>query len=109
MPECSLGTLNESLTDVRDSKLSHVRRGDMVVDDRSEVNSHIIFGHADLLWDLADLNHDIYVGESLRKWVDFDKTRVNCAIEAAKFGDQTDGALVYTLVRVGAAETWRGK
>lgn len=77
----------------------------MVVDYRSKLNSHIIFSHADLLWDFTDLNLDIHLGKFLGKWVDFDKTRVNCAVETAKFGHKTDVSLAYTLIRVGAAET----
>lgn len=105
MPKSSLGALHKSQTDVRDPKGSLVRRVDVVIDYRSEVNSHIILGHADLLWDFADLNLDIYLGEFLGKWVDLHKARVHCAIETAKLGDKTDVALANTLVRVGTAET----
>lgn len=77
----------------------------MVVDDRSQVESDIVFGHADLSWNFDDLNLDIDLDESLRQWVDLDQTGINGACESTEFGDQTNVSLRYRLVGVGADDT----
>ena len=50
--EGGLCAFDECLADVADAEGCLVGRGDVVVDDRCEVEGYIVFGHADLLWDL---------------------------------------------------------
>lgn len=104
-----LSALNEGLTDVCDTKSSLVRADDVIVDDRGQVQGDIVLGHADLLGDFNDLNLDIDLDNALRQRINFDQAWVNSLVEAAKFGDEADVALVDILVRVGAADaTWNG-
>ena len=77
----------------------------MVVNDGGELNSDIVLCHADLLWDLADLNLDVDLNELLGQRVDLDKTWVDRAVEAAEFGNQPHVSLGDRLVRVRTAET----
>lgn len=50
-----------------------------------------------------NLNLDIDLDNTLAEGIDLNKTRVDRLIELAELGDQTDIALVYLLVGVGAA------
>ena len=93
MAEGGLCALDEGLADVADAEGGLVRRGDVVVDDRCEVQGDVVLGHADLLRHLDDLDLDIYLDEFLGQRVDLDETGVDGAVEAAEFGDQTDVAL----------------
>ena len=49
-----------------------------------------------------DLDLDIDLDQFLRQRIDVDKTRVDCAIEATEFGDETDISLADSLVWVRA-------
>ena len=53
MAECGLCPLDEGLANVGDTESSLVGRCDVVVDDRGDLEGHIIFGNADLLRDLC--------------------------------------------------------
>lgn len=77
----------------------------MVVDDGRQVHRHVVFGHADLLGHLDDLDLDVDLEQALRQGVDLDQARVDGLIELAELGDQTDVALVDLLVGVGEADT----
>ena len=107
MPQRRLRTFNQCLTDIGDTESSLVRRGDVVVDDRGEVDRNIVLGHADLLWNLNNLDLDIHLNQFLRQRVDLDKTRVDCSIESAKLGDKTDVALADWLVGIRANDAAR--
>ena len=107
--ESGLGTLNQCLTNIADPEGGLVWAGDVVVDNGRELKGDIVLGHADLLWDLDNLDLDIDLDETLRERVDFDKTWVDGAIETTEFGDETDVALRDGLVWVGAADAaWDG-
>ncbi len=103
--EGGLGTFDQGLTDVGDTEGSLVRRCDVVVDDRGQVECDIVLGHADLTGNLDDLNLDIDLDESLGQRVDLDQTRVNGARELAELGDQADVSLRDRLVGVRADDT----
>jgi hypothetical protein len=105
MAQRSLGSLNKSLADVADTESSLVWRRDAVVDDRRQIERHVVLGHADLLGHLDNLNLDIDLDEILRERVDIDETWVDSALEATELGDQTDVSLVHWLVWVRAHET----
>ena len=113
VPERGLRALDERLADVGDAKGGLVGGDDVVVDDGGEVQRNVVFGHADLLPHLDDLDLDVDLHEALGEGVDLDEARVDSAVEAAELGDQADVALVYGLVGVraddaardGAAET----
>ena len=100
--EGGLGTLDQSLANVGDSESSLVRRGNVVVDDRCEVERDIVLCHANLAWHLDDLDLDIDLNEALGERIDENETRVNGASELAELGDQADVSLRYWLVRVRA-------
>ena len=56
-----------------------------------------------------NLDLDIYLNKPFRQRVDFDKTRIDSAVEATELGDQADIALTDWLVRVGTDNTaWNG-
>ena len=82
-------------------------RGDVVIDDRCQVQCDVIFCHADLTRDLDDLDLDIDLDEAFGERVDLDKARVDSAREATKFGYQADITLRDRLVRVGADDAAR--
>ena len=111
--EGGLRALDEGLADVADAEGGFVGGRDVVVDDGCEVQGDVVLGHADLLRHLDDLDLDVYLDEFLGQRVDLDETRVDGAVEAAEFGDETDVALGDWLVGVraddaagdGAAET----
>lgn len=107
MSESGLSTLNQGLADVGDAKSSLVRGGDVIVDDGGEVESDIVFSHANLLWHFDNLNLDINLNKALGQGVDMNKTRVDGAGELAELGDETNIALRDGLVRVGADDAAR--
>lgn len=100
-----LRALDEGLADVGDTEGGLVRAHNVVVDDGGEVKSDVVLGHADLLGDLDNLDLDVDLDETLRKWVDLDETGVDGLVEAAELGDEADVALVHVLVRIRAANT----
>jgi len=53
VPKSGLCAFDEGLADVGDAKGGFVRGCDVVVDYGGEVQGYIVFGHADLLWDLC--------------------------------------------------------
>ena len=56
-----------------------------------------------------NLNLDIHLDQFLGQRVNLDETRVDRAVEATEFGDQTDVSLTDWLVRIGAYDTaWDG-
>lgn len=126
MAEGGLSTLDQSLTNVGDTEGGLVGADDVVVDNGSQVQSDIVFGHADLLrhFDVLDTHIDPiaelerrekYIGRvelhslynALGQRVDLDQTGVDSLVEATKLGDQADIALVDVLIRVGAADAAR--
>ena len=52
-----------------------------------------------------NLNLDIDLDELFGQRIDLDKTWVDCAVEATKFGHETDVSLADWLVWVGADDT----
>ena len=54
-----------------------------------------------------ELDLDVDLNKFLRQRIDSDKTRVLCAVEAAKFGDQANLSLTNSFVRVGADDAAR--
>ena len=105
MTKGGLGTLDQSLANVGDAESSLVRRGNVVVDDRCEVERDVVLCHANLTWHLDDLNLDIDLNEALGERIDENETGVNGTSELAELGDQADVALRDRLVRVGADNT----
>jgi len=79
--------------------------GDVIVNDGGELNSDIVPSHTNLLWDLADLNLDVYLNEFLGQRVDLDKTWVNSAVKTAEFSNQAHVSLGDGLIRVRTADT----
>ena len=53
MAKGGLRALDEGLTNVGDSEGGFVGGGDVVIDNRGEVEGYVVFSHADLLWDLC--------------------------------------------------------
>lgn len=102
--EGGLGALDEGLADVGDAEGGLVGGYDVVVDDRGEVDTDVVFGHADLLGDFDDLDLDVDLDEVLGQGVDFDETGVDSLVELAELGDETDVALADGFVWVGAAD-----
>ena len=100
--ESGLGTLNEGLANIGDSKGSLMRRNDVVVNDGSKAKGDIVLGHAELLWDFGNLNFDIDLNETLAERVDLDQTRVDSLVKATELRNQANIPLVNTLVWVGA-------
>ena len=72
----------------------------MVVDDRCEIESHVVLCHAHLSGDLDDLDPHVDLDEPLGKRVDLDKTGIDCAIESAELCNEPDIALANRLVRI---------
>lgn len=54
MAQSGLGTLDEGLADVAYAEGGLVWRGDVIVDDRGELQVDIVLGHTDLLWHLCE-------------------------------------------------------
>lgn len=107
--KCCLCALDECLAYIGNAEGSLVRRSDSVVDDRGELQRYVVFGHADLLGNLDNLDLDIDLNELLRKRVDVNETGVDSAGESTELSDQSDVSLIYRLVRVGAANAaWDG-
>lgn len=132
--EGGLRALDEGLADVGDAEGGFVRGGDVVVDYGCEVEGHVIFGHADLFWDLCGeivsgciiggevglwkcglvthtdyLDLDVDLDQSFGERVNLDETGVDGAIESTEFGDQSDVSLGYWLVWIGTDDTaWDG-
>lgn len=52
MAEGGLGSFDESLPNVRNAEGSLMRRDDVIIDDGCQMQVHVVFGHADLLWNL---------------------------------------------------------
>lgn len=82
MAQGGLGTLNERLFDVCDTESGLVWRRDLVVDDRGEIEGHVVLGHADLARHFDDLDLDIDGGQMLAEWVHLDQTGIDRALEA---------------------------
>ena len=99
-----LRALDQRLADVGDTKSGLVRGGDVVVDDRGQVDGDVVLGQAGLLGHLDDLDLDVDLDELLRQRVDLDQARVDGAVEAAELGDEADVALADGLVGVGAKD-----
>ena len=51
--EGGLGAFDEGLADVGDTEGGFVGGGDVVVDYGGQLEVHVVFGHADLFWDLC--------------------------------------------------------
>lgn len=79
----------------------------MVVNDGGETEGDIVLGHADLLWDLCNLDLDIDLNETLAEGVDANETRVDSLVELAELGDEADVALLDVLEGVGANDAAR--
>lgn len=101
--QSGLGALNQSLADIGDAESGLMGADNMVVDDRGQVDGNIVLGHADLLGDLDDLDLDIDLDQAFAQRVNLHQAGVDCLVKSAKFGDETDVALINALVRVGAA------
>lgn len=84
-----------------------VWRNDVIVDDRGQMQSNIVLGHADLLWHLDDLNFDIDLNELLAERIDLDETWIDSSIKASKLGDKTDIALIHWLIGIRADNATR--
>ena len=97
-----LRALDEGLADVGDAEGGFVRGRDVVVDHRGEVHGDVVLGHAHLLRHLDDLDLDVHLDQFLGQRVDLHETRVDGAVEAAEFGDESHVALAHGLVGVGA-------
>lgn len=76
----------------------------MVVDHRSEVDCDVVFGHADLLGNFADLDFDVDLDKALGEGIDLDETWVHGSVEAAEFCDEADVALGDGLVGIRAVD-----
>lgn len=87
MSECGLCALDKRLAHVRDTEGGFVWGGDVVVDNRCEVDGDVVLSHADLLRDFNNLDLDVDLDELLRERVDLDETRVDCAVEASELRD----------------------
>lgn len=102
-----LGALDQGLAHVGDAEGGLVRRHDVVVDDRRQLQRHVVLGHADLLGHLDDLDLDVDLDQALAQRVDLDEARIDRLVELAELGHQADVALVHLLVRVREAEAAR--
>ncbi len=71
------------------------------------MNRDIVAGHACLLGNLDDLDLDVDLNEALAERVHLDETGIHGLVELAEFGDQANVALLYALIRVGAADAAR--
>lgn len=100
-----LGALDEGLLDVGDAKGGLVRGGDLVVDDRGQVEGNVVLGHADLAGHFDNLDLHVDGGQVLAEGVDLDQTGVDGAFESTKLRYETDLTLVDRLEWVGAADT----
>jgi hypothetical protein len=78
---------------------------DFVVDNRSQVEGHVILGHADLTGHFDNLDLHVDGGQVLAEGVDLDQTGVDGAFESTKLRYETDLTLVDRLEWVGAADT----
>lgn len=65
MTKSGLCAFNKCLTDVDDAEGGLVGGDDVVVDNRGKVYGDVVFGHADLLGNFANLNLDIDGNEAL--------------------------------------------
>jgi hypothetical protein len=54
-----------------------------------------------------DLDFDVNLDETFAEGIDFDKTRVDCAIKPTELGDQTDVTLRYRLIWIRANDAAR--
>ena len=84
MAQCSLGTLHKRLADVGDTECGLVGRDDLVVDDRGQIQGHVVLGHADLARHFDNLDLHIDRDESLTQGVNLDKTRVHSAFKSGE-------------------------
>ena len=100
MAQGGLRALDQRLADVGDAKGGLVRRGDAVVDDRRQLQAHVVARHADLLGHLDNLDLDVDLDQRLAQRVDAHEAGVDGAAEAAEAGDQADVALLDGLVSV---------
>ena len=107
--EGGLCAFHEGLADIGDAKGGFVGGGDVIVDYGGELKIDVIFGHADLFGDLDNLNLDVHLDDLFGQRVDLNETRVDGAVEATEFGDETDVSLTDGFVWVGANDTaWDG-
>ena len=101
MAQSGLSSLNQSLSDIGDAECGFVRRGNVVVDDRSQIESNIVFGHAHLSWYFDNLNLNVNLNKSFRQRIDVDKTRIDSSCEFPELRDQTNVTLADRLVWIG--------
>lgn len=89
-----MGAFDEGGADVGDAEGGAVGRVDVVVYHGSEVESHVVFGHADLTWNFHDLDFDVDTEERFGERVDEGEAGVDCAGEASEFCNEADGTLI---------------
>ena len=82
MTQGGLSALDQRLLHVRDTEGSLVGRDDLVVDDRGEVESDIVLGHANLARHLDNLDLDVHGGEALAQQVSLHQTGIDGSFEA---------------------------
>lgn len=127
MSERGLGTLDKGRADVGDTEGCPVGGCNVVVNDGSQAESDVVFGHTHLLGNLCldivlvafsvekwtylihtnNLNLDVNLDEALAKRIDLDKARVDGTSEATKLGNEPDITLLDRLVGVRANNTAR--
>lgn len=59
----------------------------MVVDNGGKVECDVVLCHANLSWNLDNLNLNIDLDEPFREGIDIDETWVNSAGESTELGD----------------------
>lgn len=74
----------------------------MIIDDRCQVESDVVFGHANLSRHFDNLDLDVDLDEAFRERVDFDQAGIDGARELSKFGDEANISLRDRLVGIGA-------
>ena len=102
-----LRALDKCLANIADAESSLVRRYDMIVNDRGEVEGDVVLCHADLTGYFDDLDLDINLDEALRERVDLNQSRIHGAVEAPEFGDKADVSLRDGLVWIRAEDAAR--
>jgi hypothetical protein len=109
MTQSGLRPLHQGQANIRNAESGNVRRHNMVVKHRRQVQCHVVLCHASLLRHLGRLDLDIHLDEALAKGVDLDEARVDRLVELAELGDEADVALLHVLIRVRADDAaWKG-